>query len=284
MQAVWWPGIPNSITSKVQACGACQEVLPSQPREPLLSDLVLSQSFGDISADLLMHTAMDYLAPTDCLLGWPCIRMMWVWIGYHLSVWTLEEPYKWTKKVKHLMTQVNVADGNDDETWSGLDGSTQHTLPRWPHPRPGAIQPPLLYRCPHPLSYFCSEVGGVWCQAVLAEGGKWKILQLFSTFFTSSLHQCMSVYTGLHRTKLGLWSALGSIVTTVSVCIGDIIASCIPARNQFLQLRLCSRGHPQMLPRPFPWRMDAKVQFTLPARPIHYKSSREHCHTDCLIL
>lgn len=72
-QTVWWPGISSDITNTVRACDACQEMLPSQPREPLLSDPLPSRPFEDTSADLFTHAGKDYLIYSDRLSGWPCI-------------------------------------------------------------------------------------------------------------------------------------------------------------------------------------------------------------------
>ena len=43
-QVVWWPGINSVMVNCVKGCDACQELLLSQPKEPLLFD---------VSADLL---------------------------------------------------------------------------------------------------------------------------------------------------------------------------------------------------------------------------------------
>ncbi|XP_045126112.1 uncharacterized protein K02A2.6-like isoform X2 [Portunus trituberculatus] len=72
-QVVWWPGINSDITSCVKACHACQEVLPSQQKEPLISDPLPSRPFEDVSADLFTHAGKDYLIYADRLSGWPCV-------------------------------------------------------------------------------------------------------------------------------------------------------------------------------------------------------------------
>lgn len=72
-QTVWWPGINSDITSTVRGCGACQEMLPSQPKEPLLSDPLPSRPFEETSADLFTHAGKDYLVYADRLSGWCCI-------------------------------------------------------------------------------------------------------------------------------------------------------------------------------------------------------------------
>lgn len=53
-QLVWWPGINSDISNRVKGCTACQELLPSLPKEPLLS-------------------GKEYLIYRDRLSGWHCL-------------------------------------------------------------------------------------------------------------------------------------------------------------------------------------------------------------------
>ena len=57
----------------MKACDACQKMLPSQQKEPLISDPLPSRPFEDVSADLFTHAGKDYLIYADRLSGWPCV-------------------------------------------------------------------------------------------------------------------------------------------------------------------------------------------------------------------
>ncbi|XP_042228298.1 uncharacterized protein K02A2.6-like [Homarus americanus] len=70
-QTVWWPGITRDIVNTVQSCDACQTLLPSQVKEPLMCDPILTRPFEDVSADLFSHSGKNYLLYADRLSGWP---------------------------------------------------------------------------------------------------------------------------------------------------------------------------------------------------------------------
>ncbi|KAG0722364.1 Transposon Ty3-I Gag-Pol polyprotein [Chionoecetes opilio] len=77
-QTVWWPGIHSDITSTVRGCDACLEMLPSQPKEPLLSDPLPSRPFEEVSADLFTHADALRSSSPDSSTGTPaCIRSEW---------------------------------------------------------------------------------------------------------------------------------------------------------------------------------------------------------------
>ena len=74
-QIVWWPGISADITNTVQGCSVCQERLPSQQREPLMTDPEPSRVFEEVSADIFSHAGRSFLAYVDRLSGWPVVHV-----------------------------------------------------------------------------------------------------------------------------------------------------------------------------------------------------------------
>ena len=72
-QSVYWAGIDRDVTATVQACSACHERLPSQQREPMLSDPPPERVFESVSTDFFQHAGRAYLVYADRLSGWPTV-------------------------------------------------------------------------------------------------------------------------------------------------------------------------------------------------------------------
>ena len=70
-QSVYWPGINSDITNMVQACEACQERLPSLPKEPMQPDEIPTRVFESVSMDLFSHGGKHFLVYADRYSGWP---------------------------------------------------------------------------------------------------------------------------------------------------------------------------------------------------------------------
>ena len=70
-QSVYWPGLNQQVHETVTACSACRTYLPSQQREPMLSDPAPSRVFETISADFFSHAGKSWLVVADRLSGWP---------------------------------------------------------------------------------------------------------------------------------------------------------------------------------------------------------------------
>ena len=70
-QSVYWPGINSDISTTVSSCDKCQELLPSQQREPLKSKPLPTRLFEDVSADFFSYAGRDNLVYVDRLSGWP---------------------------------------------------------------------------------------------------------------------------------------------------------------------------------------------------------------------
>ena len=47
-QTVYWPGITNEITTLLSTCSTCQERLPSNQQEPMMSDPLPTHVFEDL--------------------------------------------------------------------------------------------------------------------------------------------------------------------------------------------------------------------------------------------
>jgi hypothetical protein len=73
-QTVFWPGISNDVTMLVERCPKCQERLPSQCQEALMSDPLPDFVFEDVSADLFKHGTLHVLVYADRLSGWPVVH------------------------------------------------------------------------------------------------------------------------------------------------------------------------------------------------------------------
>ena len=67
-QSVYWPGV---ISTTVASCNKCQELLPSQQREPLKSEPLPTRVFEDVSPEFFSYAGRDYLVYVDRVSGWP---------------------------------------------------------------------------------------------------------------------------------------------------------------------------------------------------------------------
>lgn len=74
-QSVYWPGIDNDIKNIVEACKDCHELLPSQQKEPFMSEEEPSRPFESTSGDYFSHAGKTYLIYVDRLSGWPMVKM-----------------------------------------------------------------------------------------------------------------------------------------------------------------------------------------------------------------
>ena len=73
-QTVWWPSITNDIKTMVEACYQCQELRPSQPREPATIEEPPQRPGQDGSADLFDHGGKQFLVYVDRYSTWPVVK------------------------------------------------------------------------------------------------------------------------------------------------------------------------------------------------------------------
>ena len=74
-QSVYWPGIDNDIKNVVASCRKCQQLLPSQQREPLMTEPEPAYPFQSVSADYFSYAGKQYLIYVDRKSGWPMVKM-----------------------------------------------------------------------------------------------------------------------------------------------------------------------------------------------------------------
>lgn len=70
---LYWPGIDRDIENFVRDCRHCQDCLPSQGKEPLISKPLPQRSFQQIAADIRSYAGQQYLIIVDCNTDWPDI-------------------------------------------------------------------------------------------------------------------------------------------------------------------------------------------------------------------
>ena len=70
---LYWPGIDRDIENFVRGCCHCQDCLPSQGKEPLISKPLPQRPFQQIAADIRSYAGQQYLIVVDCNTDWPDI-------------------------------------------------------------------------------------------------------------------------------------------------------------------------------------------------------------------
>ena len=73
---VYWPGIDNDIDNVVLTCKKCQDMLPSNNKEPIISKPKPERPFQEVAADFCSYAAQDYLILVDYYSDWPDIIPM----------------------------------------------------------------------------------------------------------------------------------------------------------------------------------------------------------------
>ena len=70
---LYWPGIDLDIANFVKGCRHCQDHLPSNAREPLISKAVPERPFQQIAVDFASYGGRQFLIIVDCKTNWPDI-------------------------------------------------------------------------------------------------------------------------------------------------------------------------------------------------------------------
>ena len=73
---VYWPGIDNDIDNVILSCKKCQDLLPANTREPIISKPRPTRPFQQVAADFGSYGEQDYLILVDCYTDWPDIIPM----------------------------------------------------------------------------------------------------------------------------------------------------------------------------------------------------------------
>ena len=73
---LYWPGIDNDIDNIILACKQCQDHLPSNIKEPIISKPKPTRPFQEVAGDFCSYAAQDYLVLVDCYSDWPDIIPM----------------------------------------------------------------------------------------------------------------------------------------------------------------------------------------------------------------
>lgn len=74
--SLYWPGIDNDIENTIATCVACQDHLPSQCKEPMITKPRPTRPFQESAADLCYYAGQQYLIWVDCYTDWPIIVSM----------------------------------------------------------------------------------------------------------------------------------------------------------------------------------------------------------------
>ena len=72
---IYWPGIDQDIESFVRGCRHCQDHLPFNSKEPMMSRQVPERTFQEIATDFASHGGKNLIL-VDCKTDWPDIIEM----------------------------------------------------------------------------------------------------------------------------------------------------------------------------------------------------------------
>ena len=72
-QAVYWPRMDQDIDNLIGACSKCRLHLPSQQKEPMMTEKPPSRVFEAVSADYFAWAGRTFLVYVDRLSGWPFV-------------------------------------------------------------------------------------------------------------------------------------------------------------------------------------------------------------------
>ena len=73
---MYWPRIDNDIDNVILSCKKCQDLLPANTKEPIISKPKPTRPFQEVSADFCCYGGQNYLILVDCFTDWPEIIPM----------------------------------------------------------------------------------------------------------------------------------------------------------------------------------------------------------------
>ncbi len=73
---VYWPGIDNDIDNIILSCKQCQDHLPANHSEPIVTKPRPDRPFQEIGADFCAYGGQEFLILVDCYSDWPDIIPM----------------------------------------------------------------------------------------------------------------------------------------------------------------------------------------------------------------
>ena len=73
---IYWPGIDQDIEAYIQGCHHCQDRLPSNAKEPMVSKQILDRPFQQVAAHFASYGSKQFLIIVDCKSDWPDIIEM----------------------------------------------------------------------------------------------------------------------------------------------------------------------------------------------------------------
>ncbi len=71
--SIYWPGIDRDIENFVHGCRHCQDRLPSNVKEPLVTKPVPERPFQQVAADFGSYGGREFLIVVECKTDWPDI-------------------------------------------------------------------------------------------------------------------------------------------------------------------------------------------------------------------
>ena len=109
--SIYWPGIDNDIDNVIRSCKICQDQLPSNSKEPIMSKPKPFWPFQEIAMDFCSYGGEQFLIVVDCFTDWPEIIPM----QHDTS----------TSRLIQALTQLFCQTAVPDVLWS--DGGPQFT-------------------------------------------------------------------------------------------------------------------------------------------------------------
>ena len=73
---LYWPRIDYDIDNIILSCKKCQDMLPANTKEPLISKLKPTRPFQEVAADFCCYGGQNYLILVDCFTDWTDIIPM----------------------------------------------------------------------------------------------------------------------------------------------------------------------------------------------------------------